>query len=215
MATLGATTSQASERTFPTNNILFSTAAVTASESGTITGMSAFVKSLDVGSEVFRIVLYEDVAGEPVTFVAASVEGTVAPGDTEWTRKDLSASGSIVSGHDYWLGVWCGDTNAQGSLSVSVWSSTRYIGVSYHSTNSPGDLGSAPAAGTAVIAAYVTYTADPPTVTTAPISNITASSATSGGTITDAGGSSVTAYGVCWNTTGSPTTADSHTHDEP
>lgn len=61
----------------------------------------------------------------------------------------------------------------------------------------------------------VTYNIpDPPTVTTAAISAITSSTATGGGTITDEGGSAVSAYGVCWNTTGTPTTADSHTHDE-
>lgn len=54
-----------------------------------------------------------------------------------------------------------------------------------------------------------------PTVTTTAISDITATTASSGGTITDEGSAAVTAYGVCWNTTGTPTTADDHTHDEP
>lgn len=58
-------------------------------------------------------------------------------------------------------------------------------------------------------------TGEAPTVTTTAISDITATTATGGGTITDDGGAEVTAYGVCWNTTGTPTTADSHTHDEP
>lgn len=55
---------------------------------------------------------------------------------------------------------------------------------------------------------------NPPTVTTDTVTQITTSSAVSGGVITDEGTSSVTAYGVCWNTTGNPTTADSHTHEE-
>ncbi len=56
-------------------------------------------------------------------------------------------------------------------------------------------------------------TLDPvaPSVNTAPVSSITDESAQSGGEVTDDGGASVTARGVCWNTTGSPTTADSHT----
>lgn len=37
--------------------------------------------------------------------------------------------------------------------------------------------------------------------------------ARSGGTITDAGGLSILAKGVCWNTVGTPTTADSKTND--
>jgi hypothetical protein len=52
-----------------------------------------------------------------------------------------------------------------------------------------------------------------PTVTTTAISAITQTSATSGGNVTLDGGSSVTARGVCWNTTGTPVSTDSHTTD--
>jgi alpha-tubulin suppressor-like RCC1 family protein len=50
-----------------------------------------------------------------------------------------------------------------------------------------------------------------PTLTTIEPTEITKYSATSGGNITNDGGSSVTARGVCWNTSGSPTIADSKT----
>lgn len=52
-----------------------------------------------------------------------------------------------------------------------------------------------------------------PTLTTSAISAITPTSANSGGNITDDGNASVTAYGVCWNTSAGPTTADSKTMD--
>ena len=52
-----------------------------------------------------------------------------------------------------------------------------------------------------------------PSVTTAPVSNITNNSATSGGTVTASGGASVTARGVCWSTSPNPTTANSHTNN--
>ena len=52
-----------------------------------------------------------------------------------------------------------------------------------------------------------------PTLTTTNISSITSSSASSGGNVTSDGGSSVTARGVCWSTSSSPTTADSKTSD--
>lgn len=55
--------------------------------------------------------------------------------------------------------------------------------------------------------------AEIPTITTNAISNITLSSATSGGSINSDGGSPITARGVCWNTTGNPTIADSKTSD--
>lgn len=51
-----------------------------------------------------------------------------------------------------------------------------------------------------------------PTVTTDAITNITGTTATTGGNVTSSGGASVTA-GVCWSTATSPTIADSHTTD--
>ncbi|MFH1120708.1 MAG: hypothetical protein V1775_12875 [Bacteroidota bacterium] len=52
-----------------------------------------------------------------------------------------------------------------------------------------------------------------PTVTSASISDITQTNATSGGNIISDGGASVTARGVCWNTSPNPTTANSLTTD--
>jgi len=54
---------------------------------------------------------------------------------------------------------------------------------------------------------------DLPTVSTSSISNITETTATCGGDVTDQGTSSVTARGVCWSTSVNPTTSDSHTSD--
>ena len=53
----------------------------------------------------------------------------------------------------------------------------------------------------------------PPTITTNTVTNITETSATCGGNVTDQGSSSVTAKGVCWSTSSNPTTSDSHTTD--
>ena len=55
--------------------------------------------------------------------------------------------------------------------------------------------------------------ADPPTVTTAATSSITANSASVGGNVTSDGGASIAARGVCWSTSENPTIADSHTSD--
>ncbi len=53
----------------------------------------------------------------------------------------------------------------------------------------------------------------PAELTTATVSGITQSAATTGGTITSDGGASITARGVCWSTSAQPTTADPHTTD--
>lgn len=50
-------------------------------------------------------------------------------------------------------------------------------------------------------------------VTTADVTNVTATTATSGGEVTDDGGFSITARGVCWSTSQNPTTSDAHTSD--
>lgn len=52
-----------------------------------------------------------------------------------------------------------------------------------------------------------------PDVTTASISDISRTSAISGGNVTDDGGAGVTARGVCWSDTQSPTTTGSKTTD--
>lgn len=53
----------------------------------------------------------------------------------------------------------------------------------------------------------------PLTINTSAITNVTFNSAVSGGNIISDGGSSVTARGVCWNTTGNPTLIDNKTVD--
>lgn len=50
-----------------------------------------------------------------------------------------------------------------------------------------------------------------PTVTTTAISDTTQTTATSGGNVTNDGGASITARGICWSTSANPTTADSKT----
>jgi uncharacterized protein (TIGR02145 family) len=59
----------------------------------------------------------------------------------------------------------------------------------------------------------ITYTISNPgvlaTLITLPIGNITATSAVSGGTISNSGGTTITHRGICWNNTPNPTTADS------
>lgn len=51
------------------------------------------------------------------------------------------------------------------------------------------------------------------TLTTTTISSISSIAATGGGNVTSAGGGTISAKGVCWNTTGTPTVSDSHTSD--
>lgn len=58
-----------------------------------------------------------------------------------------------------------------------------------------------------------TVIADPPTVTTNKVDDISTTFARSGGNIPSDGGAEVTSKGVCWNQTGLPTTSDNKTND--
>jgi len=60
---------------------------------------------------------------------------------------------------------------------------------------------------------FTTLQLSSPTLTTSPASSITTNSAISGGNITGDGGAPVTARGICWNTTGSPTIVNTRTQD--
>lgn len=54
-----------------------------------------------------------------------------------------------------------------------------------------------------------------PVLTTAAVTNVTNTTATVGGEITDNGGGDITASGVCYATLASPTTANSYTTGAP
>jgi hypothetical protein len=62
-----------------------------------------------------------------------------------------------------------------------------------------------------ITATFMTQSA--PILSTTAISSIGLTSASSGGNVTSDGNATVTARGVCWNTTGSPTISDSKTSD--
>ncbi len=63
------------------------------------------------------------------------------------------------------------------------------------------------------VKSFTTNDYNTPTVTTSDVTNITAISATCGGNVTDDGGFTVAARGVCWSTSPNPTISDSHTTD--
>lgn len=100
------------------------------------------------------------------------------------------------------------DANAAGTFvsNLSGLSSSTTYYVRAYATNG---------AGTAY-GSEVSFTTSSPTasiLTTAPITNQTSTSGTSGGTIVSNGGSAVFVSGICWSINTGPTTADSKTTD--
>ncbi len=143
-----------------------------------------------------------------ITGVSASVTGAI----TATGGENASARGICynTTGTPTTADTCVGDTGYQaygvGSFTKSLTGllpNTAYHCRAY-ATNS---------AGTGYGAEVDFTTDDVPTVTTTVISAIAGTTATGGGNVTDEGGDAVTARGVCWNTGGNPTTADSKTTD--
>ena len=101
------------------------------------------------------------------------------------THTQKTAIASPAAG----LQIWCTDCGASGekqTFNGSVW--VTYSPVSAN-------------------------TAKPTVASTTAVSSITVTTATSGGNIANDGGATITARGVCWSTSASPTVANSKTVD--
>ncbi len=95
-------------------------------------------------------------------------------------------------------------TGAFQSLVVGLSSNTLYYIRAYATNDAGTSYGDT-----------VSFTTDAhlPGISTSAVSSITETSAQSGGNVTDDGGATVTARGVCWSTSENPTISDSHTID--
>ena len=100
-----------------------------------------------------------------------------------------------------------GGTDAQSyTVDSAIWI-TAVVG-----TGSTGNITVTTPHGTATSASAFIYV-PVPTVTTQAVTGITTTTADGNGNITDLGSTNPTQHGVCWNTSGTPTTADSKTSD--
>jgi hypothetical protein len=145
-----------------------------------------------------------------VSFLAAS---PAADGYLALRKAGSAPSVDPTDGTSYSVGSSIGDgvvahsgsgtTFSESSLSSST---TYYYKIySYNGSGSSTDyLLTNPLTGNQTTASGAVLA----TLTTTVVSAITVNSASSGGNVTDDGGASVTARGVCWNTTGSPTLDD-------
>ena len=119
---------------------------------------------------------------------------------------EANSTVTIISSVDGTLGT----TNADGSGNWSYTSSTLSGGnhtITATATDSAGNVSSASSA------LAIKIITNAPTVTTQAVTGITTTTATGNGNITSLGDINPTAYGVCWNTTGTPTIADNKTNE--
>ena len=151
--------------------------------------------------------------------------GWRVPAYTEW--NNVSTAGNWTTWNGYWssglkmhasgyLDNYSGVIYERG-VSGEFWSSAQFnTGSSYFQFLSSSAVG-----GNSIDKTYGFSlrcikdfpNAALPTITTKTVTNIGPGIATSGGIVSDDGGSFVTTKGVCWSTTSNPTTANSHTVD--
>jgi len=168
--------------------------------------------------------------------------GWHVPTDAEWTilvsylgGEEVAGGKMKETGFTHWLDPNTGATNESGFTALagggrSPWGT--YGEIPNYGTwwsSSPYSNTKAYARGIEYDASYVGWFEDMdnrygnsvrcilgelilPTVTTSSISSITATSAISGGSVSSDGGSAITAKGICWSTTSSPTIANSTTN---
>ena len=157
---------------------------------------------------------------DPCTLELGS--GWRLPTSTEWTNVDASG------GWTTWTGPYASGLklHAAGDLIDNDGSLyyRGYYGIYWSSTQYDASNGWYLFFNSGYSGMYIYYKANGftarclkpttiPTVTTAAITNISSSTATGGGNVTDDGGVSVTARGVCWSTTPDPISTGSHTTD--
>ncbi len=159
------------------------------------------VMSVDKGFLPPRVALTSIISANPITSPATGllVYNTATTG---------TSPNNVIPGYYYWNGTrWLSIAPPQGTNpgDMLYWNGTQWIIVT---AGSPGQflqfsLSNVPTwSGVAF-----------PTLTTTSVSLITATTATSGGNITNDGGAAVTARGVCWGTSSNPTTAGTYTID--
>jgi hypothetical protein len=192
----------------------------TSSLTGLSPGTTYYVRAYATNSEGTSYssqISFKTAATIPTVFTPSisSITNASAAGDTD-VADDGGAPVTVrgvawnTSGTPTISGSQTTDGSGTGAFTSSLTGlapNTTYFARGY-ATNSVGTAYSAPTSFTTAASAPSTTTA---TVTASNVTSISATTATSGGTITNNGGAAITARGVSWNTTGSPTTSDSHT----
>lgn len=132
-----------------------------------------------------------------ITGATLSMSTSATPAVTAKSIELYTAGGSFIKEYNGGAGNGTYTVNATG---LTEGASYKYRGKAVN-------------AGGTTYGAYVNFTTTSrPTVTTQAVSSILTGSATGNGNVTIQGSTAVTDRGVCWNTTGTPTIADNHSH---
>ncbi|MBA3699599.1 MAG: immunoglobulin domain-containing protein [Planctomycetes bacterium] len=152
---------------------------------GTSYGATLSVRAYQVPTITTQPASQSKIVGQTAIFTVAAT-GTPSP-TYQWRKNGTNISGATATSYTTPTLV-IGDNSALYSVVA---------------TNAAGATTSSDAT--------LTVTIGPPALTTTAISGTTTTSANSGGNVTSDSGAAVTARGVCWATTATPTTANNTT----
>jgi len=168
---------------------------------GKITEVKIYLRSPDANATGVKVATFY-ASGDNLTTRDYQLIGTVIAGSVQTFEVDID-----VQIGDY-IGI---SRNAGGVIEMDY---PGYSGMWYlDGDNIPcTDLAFTPGTNGSIISLYGTGITES-TVTAQAVSDIDETTATGNGNITNTGGINCTKRGVCWNTTGSPTIADSKSEE--
>ncbi len=196
----------------------------TATTAGT-SGISGY--QLNSNSAFVEMQLTANSTTSAITNIAftGSTNNNTNPGDAgvvfsdQFPFNETSVIGASAVPFPAATGSWIvlNPTIPEGAKSMRIYRRIFYNSTTSTISTATGDgfvqYGTGTTIRLASVAVTLAVSGSTPTVTTTVISNITQTSASSGGNVTDGGSSAVTVRGVCWSTTENPTIADSKTED--
>jgi hypothetical protein len=164
--------------------------------------LSLSVFCCDTDEATIPVVTTSDVSS--VTYFTAVGGGAVTnDGGSEITQRGICWSTAESPTIEDDFSIESGTTGSFSSTVSQLTPNTMYHVRAYASNGTGTAYGETKS--------FTTLALELPSLTTSSVTNITFTTATSGGNITDDGGSSITARGIVWNTQPEPTTSHSKT----
>ncbi len=187
----------------------------------TLTSVRVFANRRGSPGDVTVSLYATDVDGKPTG--SALSTGTIAEGDLTDSVDDTGcawvtatmASYVLVASTKYAivLSIAAGDVSNKARFMYDVDGDPIYSGGTFLTTTDSGVTWTTFSNTVGLFEIHGSPDPSAPTVTTQAVTDIEATTATGNGNITNLGSFPVTQHGVCWNTTGTPTTADDKTEE--
>ncbi|MCR5037505.1 MAG: DUF1566 domain-containing protein [Bacteroidales bacterium] len=184
---------------------------------------SIIITSPAIGGIEFRIKARKTESGYYVELPAARLFVQIEDlGRVNWNTAQTLCASSTVGDFNNWrlptkeeLGTLYTNRELIGAFTTGkYWSSDNESGSNYYCESfSNGAIGVCHKDSLLYVRAVISFSETVPNISTATPTNITTTSAETGGTIVYSGVSEITARGVCWGTSHNPSLEGNHTED--